>query len=63
MRRPAAVRLTDRRGLSVRLFDFGGRKLRYVKATLPAGWRFDRARAKRKGALWVRMNGATTTSP
>lgn len=56
---PAAARLTDRRGLSVRLFDFGGRNLRYVKATLPAGWRFDRAAAKRKGALWVRMSGAT----
>jgi hypothetical protein len=56
---PAAARLTDRRGLSVRLFDFGGRKLSYVKATLPAGWRFDRAAARRKNALWVRMTGAT----
>ncbi len=55
----ANARLSDKRGLTVRLFDFGGRKLRYVKATLPAGWRFDRAAARRKGALWVRMTGAT----
>ncbi len=55
----ANARLSDRRGLTVRLFDFGGRKLRYVKATLPAGWRFDSAAARRKGALWVRMTGAT----
>jgi hypothetical protein len=55
----ADARLSDRRGLTVRLFDFGGRKLSYVKATLPAGWRFDTRAARRKGALWVRMNGAT----
>lgn len=53
------ARLSDKRGLSVRLFDFGGRKLDYAKATLPAGWRFDRKAAKTKGALWVRMTGAT----
>jgi hypothetical protein len=53
------ARLSDKRGLTVRLFDFGGRKLQYVKATLPAGWRFDARAAKAKGALWVRMTGAT----
>jgi hypothetical protein len=55
----ANARLSDKRGLTVRLFDFGGRSLSSVKATLPAGWRFDRAAAKKKGALWVRMTGAT----
>jgi hypothetical protein len=55
----ATSRLSEQRGLTVRLFDFGGRNLKYVKATLPAGWRFDRAAARRKGALWVRMDGAT----
>jgi hypothetical protein len=55
----ANARLSDKRGLTVRLFDFGGRKLQSLKATLPAGWRFDRAAAKKKGALWVRMTGAT----
>lgn len=56
---PANARLTDRRGLTVRLFDFGGRKLQSLKATLPAGWRLDRAAARRPDAFWVRMTGAT----
>ncbi len=51
----ADARLSDKRGLTVRLFDFGGRRLQSLKATLPAGWRFDAKAAKAKGALWVRM--------
>ncbi len=54
-------RLSDRGGLSLRLFDFGGRKLKYLKATLPPGWEFDPTAARAKGALWVRMAGSTSS--
>lgn len=43
----------------MRLFDFGGRKLRYVKATLPAGWRLDPEAARDARQFFVRMTGAT----
>ncbi len=58
---PAEVRLTDQRGLSVRLFDFGGRKLASIKATLPAGWQIDVRAAKRTVGHWVRMDGASAS--
>ena len=58
---PAEVRLTDKRGLTVRLFDLGSRKLQSAKATLPAGWRFDPKAAKRKNRAWVRMDGASAS--
>jgi hypothetical protein len=56
---PANASLSGKRGLTVRLSDFGGRKLASIKATLPAGWQLDPKAAKRKGALTVRMQGAT----
>jgi hypothetical protein len=52
------VRLSDAGGLSLRLFDFGGRHLTSLKATLPAGWRFDPEAAKKPNAYWVRMTGS-----
>lgn len=54
----ADVRLTDRRGLSLRLFDFGGRKLSSLKVTLPAGWSIQQNLAERRpDQMWVRMTG------
>ncbi len=54
----AEVRLTDRRGLSLRLFDFGGRKLSSLKVTLPAGWSIQQNLAERRpDQMWVRMSG------
>lgn len=54
------ARLTDRSGFSLRLFDLGGRKLKYAKATLPPGWEFDTTAAQRKGVQWVRMDDSKT---
>ncbi len=59
---PTAIRLSDRAGFSLRLFDFGGRKLQTAKVTLPAGWSFDRARAARKGSFWARLDGGAATA-
>ena len=53
----AAVRLSGRTGLSVRLFDLGGRTLQSATVTLPAGYGFVPGRATRKGAMWVRLAG------
>lgn len=54
----AEVRLTDRRGLTLRLFDFGGRKLSSLKVTLPAGWSIQQNLAERRAdQMWVRMTG------
>lgn len=58
---PAEVRLDDKRGLTVRLFDLGSRKLQSAKATLPAGWRFDAKAARRRSTTWTRMTGASAT--
>ncbi|MFT4034205.1 MAG: hypothetical protein QM679_01360 [Patulibacter sp.] len=56
----ATVRLSNKRGLTLRLFDFGGRKLRSLKVTLPTGWGINRRLvARRSDQLWVRMTGAT----
>lgn len=55
----ADVVLADARGLSVRLFDFGGRHLRSLKATLPTGYRFISKAAARKSVSWARLDGAT----
>lgn len=52
------VRLSQRRGLTVRNFDFGGRNLRYVKATLPSGMTFNTKRAKSKRYTWARTKGS-----
>ncbi|MEH3054212.1 MAG: hypothetical protein PGN13_09440 [Patulibacter minatonensis] len=56
---PANARLSAKQGLTVRLFDFGGRHLEAARATLPTGWRFDRGAARSRRAMWVRMKGAT----
>jgi hypothetical protein len=56
---PAAITVSDRGGLSVRMFDFGGRHLRTVKATLPAGYAFVTAKAKSKKTTWAKLGAAT----
>lgn len=58
---PAQVRLDDKRGFSVRLFDLGSRTLQSVKATLPKGWRFTPKAAKRRSTTWARMTGGRAT--
>lgn len=56
----AEVRLGDRRGLSLRLFDFGGRRLAAIKVTVPKGWAIRRGLAARRAdQMWVRMTGGT----
>lgn len=55
------IALSDRGGLSFRLFDFGTRKLSYAKVTLPKGWRLSAAAAKRKNATWTRLTGGKGT--
>ncbi len=54
--------LSERRGLSLRLFDLGTRKLQSLKVTLPKGWSFDRKAARRPDAIWVRLTGGTATT-
>lgn len=54
----ATVRLGERRGLTLRLFDFGGRRLSAIKVTLPAGWAIRKRVAQRRAdQMWVRMTG------
>lgn len=56
----ASVRLSERRGLTLRLFDFGGRKLASLKVTLPSGWVIKRRSALRRAdQMWVRMSGGS----
>ena len=56
----AEVRLAERRGLTLRLFDFGGRKLSSLKVTVPSGWAIRRRTAlSRPDQMWVRMTGGT----
>lgn len=54
------VRLSDRGGLTLRNFDFGGRNLKSAKVTLPAGWSFNTKRAKYGKHSWARTTGAST---
>lgn len=56
----AEVRLTERRGFTLRLFSLGSRKLLYAKAALPKGWRFSPSAVRRRpGDLWVRLTGSS----
>lgn len=53
----SAVKVSDRRGFSLRNFDFGGRKLQSATITLPKGYAFIAKEAKGKGRSWARGAG------
>lgn len=54
----ATIALSSRKGLRFTLQDFGGRKLRSAKITLPKGWAINTKRAKRSAHLKVKTKGA-----
>lgn len=54
----AKVKLAPNRAFSLRIFDFGGRNLQSLKATLPSGYTIDTRAAKRTSNFWARLTGA-----
>ncbi len=59
----AAITLSSKRGLSVRLTDLGGRTLHSMKVTLPTGFTIDRRRAGNRRASTVALTGSKGEDP